>query len=332
MVRQSKSGAPARRTYLTDDGVIPISPQVAVMFGINAAAFLQQLHFLLSSAKDDGKLYNYVDGQWWVYYSYPNWTKKLPWLKPKTVQRIANDLAKRGVISTRVNPHKTWDRSLWYRLDYDAFQRLLDGDAPSEQVDQMPSGQNVHMDADKVSTSIESNSPDVNITISNDLNKESVAIATVGATATTGKKSGKRGKQSPKPRGECDHEPVYEAVERHLFEITDATANDPYLWDSQQGFITRWLLGRIAKIRKAELGLIKRAAEAHHVETFVRWYRGKYKDAALPTGVETFVKHWRAFGSEMNAKHNKQSAAADKVSDMMALMAHDLGMTDAKGA
>jgi hypothetical protein len=332
MTRQNKTGIPSRRTYLTDDGVIPISPQVAVMFGINAAAFLQQLHFLLSSAKEDGKLYNYVDGQWWVYYSYPNWTKKLPWLKPKTVQRIANDLAKRGVISTRVNPHKTWDRSLWYRLDYDVFHRLLDADAPSEQVDQMPSGQNVQMDADNVSRSNGTESPDVNITISNDLNKSLVANATAGEIATVEKKSTKRGKQPPKPRGECDHEPVYEAVERYLFEITDATADDPYLWDSPQGFVTRWLLGRIAKLRKAELGKIRRPAEAHHVETFVRWYRGKYKDAALPTEVVKFVKHWRAFGAEMSAKNNKQNAAADKVSDMMALMAHDLGMTEPKGA
>jgi hypothetical protein len=162
--------------------------------------------------------------------------------------------------------------------------------------------------------------------------KSLVADATASDTRDAEQKPTKRGKQPPKPRGECDHEPVYEAVERYLFEITDATADDPYLWDSPQGFVTRWLLGRIAKLRKAELGKIRRPAEAHHVETFVRWYRGKYKDAALPTEVVKFVKHWRAFGAEMSAKNNKQNAAADKVSDMMALMAHDLGMTEPKGA
>jgi hypothetical protein len=189
MTRQSKTGIPSRRTYLTDDGVIPISPQVAVMFGINAAAFLQQLHFLLSSAKEDGKLYNYVDGQWWVYYSYPNWTKKLPWLKPKTVQRIAADLSKSGVIHTRINPHKTWDRSLWYRLDYDAFHKLLDGAHPSEQSDQMPSGHFDQMDADNVSRSNRTESPDVNITTSNDLNNDSAAATQSAPVSKRSKKN-----------------------------------------------------------------------------------------------------------------------------------------------
>jgi uncharacterized protein YdaT len=187
------------------------------MFGINAAAFLQQLHFLLSSAKEDGKLYNYVDGQWWVYYSYPNWTKKLPWLKPKTVQRIANDLVKRGVIHTRVNPHKTWDRSLWYRLDYDAFHAQLEADDASEQSDQMPSGHFDQMDADNVSRSNGTESPDVNITISNDLTTEKI-VANATDVSSPLPKPGSYQALTGKSDAECEAERLIEAEKQRALD------------------------------------------------------------------------------------------------------------------
>jgi hypothetical protein len=133
--------------------------------------------------------------------------------------------------------------------------------------------------------------------------EEKIVAAKSAATDADAKPKRKRKpKDAPKPRSECENEPVYEAVERYLFEITDATPDDPYLWDSPQGLITRWLLGRIAKIRTSELGYIKRAAEAHHVESFVRWFQKTYKDASLPTGPVKFVSQWRKFGAAMAKK------------------------------
>lgn len=86
--RNSTDSQSPKRTYLTDGDAIPISPAIAVQYGINAAAFLQQLHFLLTSVKTSQREYNFTAGRYWIYYSYEQWAEHIPWLSVGTIKRV----------------------------------------------------------------------------------------------------------------------------------------------------------------------------------------------------------------------------------------------------
>jgi hypothetical protein len=199
MTRQPKR----QRSFLTDGDAIPISPAIAVKFGINAAAFLQQLHYLLTSVETADKIFNYEGGRWWVYYSYQQWVKHLPWLSAVTVKRIAYELADKGIVITRQPPRNRWNRSLWYCIDHEKLHAAVEDALPSGQNDQMPSGQNDPIDEIKKTKSKRSKRPDDNITSKTtkkknepaaiaalpDLNARIVAILEAWMKATKSKKS-----------------------------------------------------------------------------------------------------------------------------------------------
>lgn len=111
----------------------------------------------------------------------------------------------------------------------------------------------------------------------------------------------RKAKPEAKPRKFCTPEPVYEAVELHVAGIK-SDPNVPYAWRAPIGFIAKWLKGEIAKWNEIELGKISHPAEARHVEMFAKWYRNKYQNAALPTDVEKFIRHWRAWASSLKSE------------------------------
>ena len=108
-------------------------------------------------------------------------------------------------------------------------------------------------------------------------------------------------KPQAKPRKFCPPEPVYEAVELHVAGIK-SDPNVPYAWKAPIGYIAKWLKGEIAKWKDIELGKISHPAEARHVEMFAKWYRNKHQNAALPTDVEKFIRHWRAWASSLKSE------------------------------
>jgi hypothetical protein len=114
-----------KRSYLVDGDIVPISPALACTFGINHAAFLQQLHFLLTSVRVAGRDYNFDGTDWWVYYSYPQWLDHLPWLTLSTLRRVIAALEEQAIVRTRTNPHNNIDHTKWYRIDYDALSRTV---------------------------------------------------------------------------------------------------------------------------------------------------------------------------------------------------------------
>lgn len=123
----------------------------------------------------------------------------------------------------------------------------------------------------------------------------------VGADAPTdGDTSKKKTKKTSPPRSEVDPEPIYEAVELHVFGIASDPAT-PYAWQTPTGLIAQWLLGRISKLRNVEFGTFKGQVEPRHIEAFAKWYRKKHADASLPRDVVKFVGHWREFVSVQKA-------------------------------
>ncbi len=113
------------KMHLMDGDLIPVSPDIAALLGINHAAILQQLHFLLTITQKTKRNYNHVDGEWWVYNSYEEWkTEHFKWMGRNAIIRVFNDLEARGLVISRKGVKNSFDRKKWYRIDYTAWEAL----------------------------------------------------------------------------------------------------------------------------------------------------------------------------------------------------------------
>lgn len=85
---------------------------------VDKAIILQQLHYWLNKSN------NIKDGHRWVYNTVSEWREQFPWLSGKTVQRYLKDLESRGLLITGNYNKAKFDRTKWYRINYDALDNL----------------------------------------------------------------------------------------------------------------------------------------------------------------------------------------------------------------
>lgn len=106
---------------LFDEPPIVVSPTLAKMLGdLEEAAILQQIHYWTQ------KNMNIRDGYSWVYNSMKDWWKQLPWFKTeKTLRSKFTSLEKKGLLVTGNYNKAKFDRTKWYRIDYDAFSQMV---------------------------------------------------------------------------------------------------------------------------------------------------------------------------------------------------------------
>lgn len=152
---------PQRAPGLLDEPPMLVYPSLAVILGINKAVVFQQLHFLLNGQKTAKNKYNYVDGRWWVYNSYPEWQADFfPWLSVRTLKAIFNQLEdeQQIVISRQGVKHKS-DRRKWYTINYEAWGNfwLMMGQKMSHQ----PSGKKCPMMGQKMADESSETSSDI---------------------------------------------------------------------------------------------------------------------------------------------------------------------------
>lgn len=104
---------------LLDDRPLVIQPKLAKLLGdLDEAVILQQIHYWLE------KRLNIKDGYSWVYNSMVDWNKQFPWLSLKTLKRKFKSLEDKGLLITENYNKAKFDRTKWYRIDYDAFSNL----------------------------------------------------------------------------------------------------------------------------------------------------------------------------------------------------------------
>ena len=104
---------------LLDDKPLVIQPKLAELLGdLDEAVILQQIHYWLE------KRLNIKDGHSWVYNSMVEWNKQFPWLSLKTLKRKFKSLEDKGLLITGNYNKAKFDRTKWYRIDYDAFSNL----------------------------------------------------------------------------------------------------------------------------------------------------------------------------------------------------------------
>lgn len=96
-----------------------VSVELAVLVGLNEAMMLQQLWYWLERSD------HVHDGQVWVYNTYEDWAKQMPWWSARTIQRAVLSLERDGLIIARsdLNAMKI-DKTKWYTIDFNALEQL----------------------------------------------------------------------------------------------------------------------------------------------------------------------------------------------------------------
>ena len=85
---------------------------------VDKAIILQQMHYWLMKST------NVKEGHRWIYNSATKWHEQFPWLSEKTIQRYLKDLEKKKLLITGNYNKAKFDRTKWYRIDYDALDNL----------------------------------------------------------------------------------------------------------------------------------------------------------------------------------------------------------------
>jgi hypothetical protein len=123
-------------SVLFDDHPIAVSPRLAKALGLNAAVFLQQVHYWTENNKKNQR-HSFKNGEWWVYNTVAQWLEEMPYLgSEKTFRRMVTDLKSQGVIVIDEFNTKGSDRTPWYRINYLRLNQICD------QLMTSPGGQN----------------------------------------------------------------------------------------------------------------------------------------------------------------------------------------------
>lgn len=105
---------------LLDDRPLVIQPKLIELLGDpTEAIILQQIHYWLV------KNINVKDGYSWVYNSIKDWNKQFKWLSEPTLKRKFKSLEDKGLLITGNYNKAKFDRTKWYRIDYDALDEMI---------------------------------------------------------------------------------------------------------------------------------------------------------------------------------------------------------------
>lgn len=105
---------------LLDDRPLVIQSKLIELLGDpTEAIILQQVHYWLV------KNINIKDGYSWVYNSIKDWNKQFKWLSEPTLKRKFKSLEDKGLLITGNYNKAKFDRTKWYRIDYDALDEMV---------------------------------------------------------------------------------------------------------------------------------------------------------------------------------------------------------------
>ena len=105
---------------LLNEPPLVVQPTLAVKLGLNEALVLQQIHYWAAM-----KL-NLKDGYYWVYNTYEDWAKQFPFMSKSTIGRVLRNLEKDKVIVVGNYNKLSFDKTKWYRIDYNELKKYED--------------------------------------------------------------------------------------------------------------------------------------------------------------------------------------------------------------
>lgn len=280
-----------RMPLLIDEPPMLVYPSLAERLGnINKAVMLQQVHFLLNAAQASDNQYNFVEGFWWVYNTYPEWQSKyFRWLSESSIKGLFNQLEySDGLIVSIQGVKDRFDRRKWYRINYPAFvvfassngQNLSDGNGQKLSDE---NGQNLSNDYRNTETPSETPTENNSEAAPSDTFPEDI----------------------PPVR---QRNPIFDAVATYIFEVDPNEIGGD---GGRIGAIAAWLSGTSDGIGKGRarrvVGLITSPAEPKHVQAFAGYW--KTTGASLPLDLVKFVDAWRKWARQRRAVAQRQAAS-----------------------
>ena len=135
---------------LYDPRPLKLDRVLASKIGLNEAIILQQIQYW--TEKNEAKNNNFRDGHFWVFNTVPEWQEQFSFWCTRTIERTLAKLEKDGLLIVGNFNLKRYDRTKWYRIDYDKLENTVNPKPKEPQEPQdTPSRQSVVMDADNVS-------------------------------------------------------------------------------------------------------------------------------------------------------------------------------------
>jgi hypothetical protein len=105
---------------IIDEHPLIVIPSLAMKLGTNEALVLQQIHYWLETSS------HLIEDRKWIYNTYEDWQKQLPFLSVMTIKRTIWSLEQRGLlISANYNKMKM-DKTKWYTIDYPCVKALYE--------------------------------------------------------------------------------------------------------------------------------------------------------------------------------------------------------------
>jgi uncharacterized phage protein (TIGR02220 family) len=103
---------------LINESPVMIIPSLAAKIGLNEAVVLQQIHYWLGISK------HHINGRTWVYNTYEEWQKQLPFWSVSTIKRTIRSLEMLGLLLSDNWNQMKMDKTKWYSIDYEKLQEL----------------------------------------------------------------------------------------------------------------------------------------------------------------------------------------------------------------
>ena len=105
-------------SLLVDERPMLILPSLAEKVGLNEAVLIQQIHYWLVKSG------HVKEGRKWIYNTYKDWKKQMPFWSHATIGRTIRSLEEMGfLISANFNASKM-DKTKWYTIDYKKIAEL----------------------------------------------------------------------------------------------------------------------------------------------------------------------------------------------------------------
>lgn len=118
---------------LIDESPLQVLPKLAVAIGLNEAIIIQQIHYWL------GRSGTNKDGHQWVYNTVQQWQEQFPFWSPDTVRRALASLKESGLLVGKKLSENRFDKTLFYRIDYEQLAIIEYGNLQSYQDSKLPS-------------------------------------------------------------------------------------------------------------------------------------------------------------------------------------------------
>ncbi|MEY9435549.1 hypothetical protein [Bradyrhizobium elkanii] len=106
---------------LINESPLQVLPSLAVAVGLNEAIVLQQVHYWLARSTTD------KGGHRWVYNTIPQWQEQFPFWSADTVRRTLASLKDAGLLVAETLSDNRFDKTMFYRIDYDRLRAIEDG-------------------------------------------------------------------------------------------------------------------------------------------------------------------------------------------------------------